>query len=617
MSFWDIISYNKGAGYSDGNNYWKKYRVPHYIYIYLMLTLMGVGIGVVSLFLCSPYLGQNGYSMFVSYFTHPLIAVLNILPCVLLVYLAYFISGRAWVAFTFPSALILILSAINYYKIQLRNEAFIAKDIAFFGEAAGVINNYTLSVTPRILATLFCVIFGVLFAVFLMKGVMKNKWVRIIGVILVIALCAALYVTVYTNDKVYSKADNSEGINIWSDLQVYISKGFVYSFINSIPDAFPTLPEGYNEKDTETMLSAYSDGTIDESKKVDVISVMLEAYTDLTVFENLTIRDDVYAPMHELRDECIHGNIISNVFGGGTINTERGFLTGYTESEDYSSATNSYLYFLREQGYYTEGFHTGDDWFYNRENVEKYLGMENYYFLQDYNTTDRSDEFFFATLTDLYENRDKNVPYFNYSITYQNHGAYPDQWTYEESFLEKGDLSDSSYNILNNYLFGIADTNRRIYDFIDSFRDSEEPIVIVFFGDHMPWLGNANSVYTELGINLDLGTEEGFYNHYSVPYIIWANDAAKETLGNDFTGEGEDISSCFLMDTLFTQCGWGKPVFMQLNHQLYELTNVVNITTGHYNIDGALTVSPQGEAAELIRKAKHAEYYMKHNFMYD
>ena len=80
--------------------------------------------------------------------------------------------------------------------------------------------------------------------------------------------------------------------------------------------------------------------------------------------------------------------------------------------------------------------------------------------------------------------------------------------------------------------------------------------MLAVFGDHKPWLGYSNSAYQELGVNLDTATEEGFYNYYSTRYLIWANDAAKEALGEDFVGEGPDVSSCFLMNLLFDLCGW-------------------------------------------------------------
>jgi phosphoglycerol transferase MdoB-like AlkP superfamily enzyme len=617
MNFFDVISYNKGKGTSNGNNYWKKYTVPHYIYIGLMLVLMGIGIGLVSLFVCSFYLGNGDWEMFLSYLHEPLILLLNILPCVLLVAFFYFATGRSWISFLVSALIVFIMSAINYYKIRIRNEAFTASDMVLFSEATGIISRYTLEITGRILLAVFSLIFGTVFAVFFMKGKLRNVWVRVIGSILSLGALVGLVATVYQDDGVYSKAvNNTAEYNVWSDFQIFVSKGFVYPFLHSIQDAIPSPPEGYSESKAAAILSQYSSDTIPDDKKVNIISVMLEAYTDLSEHPEIAVDESVYAPLHALQEESLSGHIISNVFAGGTVNTERNFLTGYTVSEDYRTDTSSYVYYLRSQGYYAEGFHTGDNWFYNRENVEAYLGMENFYFLQDYDTEDRSDKFFFSVLGDLYENRDKSTPYFNFSVTYQNHGAYTTSWTYDESFLDSTGLSTTTYNILNNYLYGIADTTQRIYDFIDSFRDSDEPVVIVFFGDHMPWLGDGNSVYTELGINIDLSTEEGFYNYYSTPYIIWANDAAKSVTGGSFTGDGGDISSCFLMNKIFEECSWGGSAFMKINRELYNTMNVVNTGSYIYSIDGTLTREPTGDALELLNRFKYVEYYMKHNMLY-
>lgn len=617
MNFFDIITYNKGKGTSDGNNYWKKYTVPHYVYIGLMLILMGIGIGLVSLFVSSCYLDQIGWEMFLSYLNEPLILILNILPCVLLVAFFYFATGRAWSAFVFPALIIFIMTLVNYYKIRIRSEAFLASDMVLVSEAAGIISRYTLEITGRVLLIAGSFAFGLIFALLLMRGRLRNKWVRIIGAVLTLALLITLGFTVYSSDKVYYKATNNTAeYNVWSDLQIFVSKGFVYPFMYSIKSAIPQAPEGYTEAEAKAILSAYTDGVIPEDSKVNIISVMLEAYTDLSEHPEIPVYDSVYAPLHALQEESISGHIIANTFGGGTVNTERNFLTGYSVSEDYRLTTNSYIYYLRSQGYYAEGFHTGDNWFYNRENVEKNLGMEEYYFLQDYNTEDRSDRFFFSVLSDLYSSRNKDVPYFNFSVTYQNHGAYSTWATVEDAYLDSSGLSTETYNILNNYLSGIADTTQRIYDFIDSFRDSEEPVVIVFFGDHMPWLGDGNSVCSELGINIDVGTEEGFYNYYSTPYIIWANDAAKAVTGGSFTGDGGDISSCFLMAKIFEECGWDGSAFMQLNRDLSETVTVINTGTGIYCVDGELEKPVTGEAQELVKRFEYAEYYMKHNFLY-
>ena len=93
---------------------------------------------------------------------------------------------------------------------------------------------------------------------------------------------------------------------------------------------------------------------------------------------------------------------------------------------------------------------------------------------------------------------------FSFNVTYQNHGPYfDDRLTSDTIYVPQGTLSDLDYYIINNYLTGVADTGAQMRAFCDRFRDSEEPVVIVFFGDHRPWLGEQSVTYAALGIDLD------------------------------------------------------------------------------------------------------------------
>ena len=598
----------------------EEYPTGKKIFTAVLLPVMGVCIGLVSLFVCGILDTDLGWTMFLSYLHEPLILALNLIPCVLLVWLFFFLTGRVWPAFVFPAALVFALSAINYYKIRIRSETFLVSDVAIAGEAAGIISRYKLELSGRILLMIGALAFGTLFTVLLLRGKWKNRRARLICAAVTLAAIAALGVTVYrSTDVYYNKAVNKTAeINVWSDLQVYVSKGFLYPFAYSAKSAFPEAPEGYSEARAKAILAPYEDADIPADKRVNIISVMLEAYTDLSEHPQVPVHDDVYAPLHALYPECVHGHIVANVFGGGTVNTERNFLTGYAQAEEYRKNTNSHLWYLRSQGYYVEGYHAGDSWFYNRKNVEYNLGMERFGFLDDYTDASRFDSSFFGILTDLYADRDKSVPYFNYSITYQNHGAYSATGSPDASYLDKGSLSDASYHILNNYFHGIADTSQRMRDFIDSLRDDEAPVIVVFFGDHMPWLGDGNSVYHELGINIDLGTEEGFFHYYTTPYLIWANDAAKAVTGSDFTGDGGAISACFLMNRIFALCGWKGSAWMQFNADTLARADILNTGNSLYRVDGELISGYllEDDQKDVVWNHKIAEYYYKRHFLY-
>ena len=154
-----------------------------------------------------------------------------------------------------------------------------------------------------------------------------------------------------------------------------------------------------------------------------------------------------------------------------------------------------------------------------------------------------------------------------------------------------------------------------IKSMIDELREDETPVVVVLYGDHMPWMGDNNCIYTELGLDFDLSTEQGFMDYYSTEYLIWANDSAKKALGNDFTGEGPRISSCYLMNVLFEQLGWEGNAYMKLSNSVKERIPVIN-SGDLYIENGEYTKTLSDEGMKLAEKLSFAGYYLQNNLIY-
>src|SRR5690606_28025931 len=86
---------------------------------------------------------------------------------------------------------------------------------------------------------------------------------------------------------------------------------------------------------------------------------------------------------HEIKREAIHGWLVTNIFAADTIKTEREFLTGYSSHPRYLKNTNSFVWYFREQGYRTEAMHPIYGWFYNRRNVNEYLGFNSFHYYEN------------------------------------------------------------------------------------------------------------------------------------------------------------------------------------------------------------------------------------------
>jgi hypothetical protein len=228
-----------------------------------------------------------------------------------------------------------------------------------------------------------------------------------------------------------------------------------------------------------------------------------------------------------------------------------------------------------------------------------------------------TDDVLLPEIFKLYaENRDgAGDPYFSFNVTYQGHGPYDTESVWRGKHYTDGRYSTATTNIVDNYLGSVSDTAEQIQALLDDFRSEERPVVVMLFGDHKPWFGDGNSAYQELGVDLDTSTETGFYNYYGTRYLIWANDAAKAALGNDFTGEGPDVSSCFLMNLFFDLCSWQGDDWTQATTDIWRQLPVLTAVGGYVESEKLTKVLSEA-GKQTLRTYKSLEYYRGTHFQY-
>ena len=585
-----------------------------------ILSASALGLSLVSLLLA---LGPYSLGLVRGYFECPLILLLNFLPCLVLLLFLYGLTGRSGCSFLITAGITLGFSVANYYKLMFRDDPLMFADLLLIKEAGNMAGKYKLFLDWKLIVMLLCVAGGWAFLHFLVRG---RPGARMRAVVAVAAAAAGAGLTgIYLSDTVYDThaAYYERLANRWSSTQQYIAHGFLYPFLHSITDAVETPPEGYDAKAAAAVMEGYEDADIPEGEKVNIVAIMLEAYNDFTKFGTPNLAQDVYAVWHELEAEGYSGNLVTNIFAGGTVDTERCFLTGYSTLGNFRGRTNAYPWYFREQGYTVEGLHPCYEWFYNRLNINENLGFENYYYVENYfgqftDGTVAMDDIFFPELIKAYElGTMGDKPYFNFSVTYQGHGPYDDYtcWWGEkgEFVVDDGTYTEQQQYILDNYFGSIANTNQHLKELTDYFRADDEPVILILFGDHNPWMGDGNSVYDAMGITFDLDTQEGFFDYYATRYVIWANDAAKQALGCDFQGEGPDIGPYFLMNELFELCGWEGPAFMQATREVAHQIPVVH-TTGRYLENGVLTTTLSEQGAALVEEYLDLQYYWRNHF---
>jgi len=600
-------------------------------YTAFCLSVMGLAIGILALGITAhscPALHSN--VLLRSYFNNSFLLLMNLLPGFILIWLGYFLLHRVWAAYLFSAIPTIGLAFINYYKVKLRDDPFYPTDLLLARTAGGVFDRYSFPVTGTVILAAICFTVGLLWCIFLCKRKGNLRiWQRVAGAFLCVAI-SWCFSAPYTNYFLWAKERYQEPYNNYNPSEYYVVRGIWYPFIYYIQNVFHTAPEGYDHSEAREELLSYENSNIPEEKKVNIIGVMLEAFSDLTDFPAVAAQPGVaemYQPLHDLESRSVHGNLLTDVFGGGTCVTEWASLSGSNAYSSYltdvRSNQDSYVWYLRSQGYNTVFTHPNVKWMYNRQNVIPWLGFEEARFYEDSfsGKITQEDAFFYSDplLFDLllddvaiHSNQHGSSPTFSFSVSYQNHGAYSaTELVRKEIFPEEGSgMSHEAWVILNNYLGGIADTIQQIQRLTNELEANGDPYVVYLFGDHKPWLGNGASVYHELGINLDLSTLEGYYNYYSTPYLIWANSAAKEALEKDMIGEGGDFSPCLLMQELFDTCGWEGPGFMKLAKELRSRSPLISFNNVFLE-NGQLTDTLSPDTEDFYKNYLFMQYYRK------
>ena len=592
----------------------------------LGLTALGIFLGVLALYVSANSSPELSYETLRAVYEDDLtLCALNLFPPALLIWLFYFLTGRSWAAYLCTGLPVLGLAAANYYKIQFRGDPLLAADLALASEAGDMAGKYDLALNPMLENALLWAAAGLILTL-LLRGRME-RGMRLFGLASAAAVAATALVSLYCNAPLYQQTQTeAEEVNLWSDEEVYLSHGALYAFLYSVQDMIPQAPAQYDGETARQILAQYEEADIPEEQKVSVVGVMLEAFCDLTDFPALGEQESVqavYAPWHALEEASVSGNLLTNIFAGGTVDTEWCFLTGYSQYDKFQKPTDSYVWYFDRQGYQTRGGHPGFGWFYNRQNVNEYLGFQEYWFTENHygELVDpvaaqwNSDHLLADEIVkDLQAHLEGGEPVFSFSVSYQNHGPYESEHTSNEIYLdpETCGLPAETCHIFNNYLHGVNITISAMTTMAQTLEEMDQPVVLVLFGDHKPWGGNGNSAYGGAGASFDLSTREGFYEYYATPYLIWANSAAKQALGRDFQGDGGDFSPCFLMNELFEQCGWTGPAFLQYAETIREMTPLVHTQRLYLDPQGNLTNNPPEDVRKSLLEYQWVQYYREY-----
>lgn len=574
----------------------------------------------------SLYISSHRFNpkLFGTYLKDPEILMMNFVPIFLSVLLLSYLVGPLRISVITNALVWNILAYVHSLKILYRQEPLKFSDYHFLREAFLMAKKYSLEIHPREVILVLAFLTFLWFATKPLSDrvLHENFTLRLVLSLVIFTVFHQFVVKEVYSYSRYMRLGRESGLNLWQELNGYESKGFSYPLLYSITTSRGYIHEDYDEKNARAIDERYEDSDIPEGQKVNFMTIMLESYKDFYKYRNdkLVFTENPYRFFYDLAKESVHGNLIVNTFGGGTLTTESCFWSGYRNPPEFSVPRNTYISYFRDQGYNTEAFHPSDGLFNNRHNLYPKVGFEKFYYFQNYFSHFKEDispdgnilpdATFLPRLLEKYkEETAKDTPYFSWSITYQGHGPYVEDYlVYGKEYVTWQEHYDrKQWMAFNNYLGGVADTTKQLETLVKGLRNAE-PTILILFGDHSPSMGDNAIGMSMCGIPNDLSSIEGNINTYETSYIIWANPAARALLGKDLVGQGPPLDPNYLMTEVFTRLGWKGSKYNAFSQDVMKHITVTKPSLWYEN--GEWKPRPGNQGQQLMKDVKDYEYFI-------
>lgn len=508
------------------------------------------------------------------------------------------------------NAICFVFYIANYFVILYRIRPIMPSDLEAIGTARQVLSGYSLTppISMVILALiwlaacfLYCSYYRILHKRRTENLSLKNKIYRRIGN----AICSLLVLFISVHNPVY----DSLGTFKWDYrlLAEFHNQGMLLTFVQNFLSSRVKEPEGYSSDKVDDVLESLQKDSISvDSGQIQpsrIVMVMDEAFSDLRS-AGLDGKVDVMPFIDSLGENTVSGDLYVSVLGGGTCNTEFEALTGnsmaflpygtYPYNEYINNSMFSLAQFFKDTGYATNAFHPQEAHNWNRSTVYPLLGFDKFYAIDDFlnistidgKASDMSDFKFVEQKIKTY-GEEKN---FEFNVTLQNHAGY-NSW---DGVTESESTKNLPYEDLRIYLSLIKETDNAVSQLINSYKESDVPTMIIFFGDHQPALSSSSANYV-YGNNADP------LNVYKTKFFIWTNYPSHSE--NDVK-----ISANFLPWLIMKLGNFNMPSYIKMLGEIHDKYPVIT-AQGVIDADGNQYSSVEDVLDDpLIREYQYVQY---------
>lgn len=477
-------------------------------------------------------------------------ALLNVFWIALFYLIVFAVSGSSRITLGLSSFILYAISLAETFVVSFRNRPIIISEVLALRTAISVAGTYEYHIS-RAMVVAALVLIAMNAALWFVPLKLKDWKIRLFN----LACCAVL---VYSGvNGFYKQIMPRMGlvVDLWSLNESYEGSGFLLSTAVSLQYMVKDAPAGYsaaklNEIYEESLaLLEERDERIGEDgiQPVNIICIMNESLSELKKAGDYETNISYFPFLDNLKENTVRGSLCVPVFGSLTSNTEYEFLTGDAmallpvNSIAYQffvdPDTLSMVSTVKEQGYRTVAMHPypGENW--NRTTCYRNMGFDEFWDEAQYTDSELlrlyvSDQADYDKIIDLVEQKENpDDKLFVFNVTMQNHGGYGTEYeNFEQEVWLTGEY-EGQFPKTDQYLSLMKKSDEAFEYLLDYFKDSDEPTMIVMFGDHQP--GVEDEFYDSIfDVPISEVAHEQRLMWYETPFVIWTNyEQEAEELG--------------------------------------------------------------------------------------
>lgn len=529
-----------------------------------------------------------------------------------------------------------VLGVGNAEVVVLRSYPIAPVDIISIRTARAVASGYNISLSKEMWLTIFIATGVILLIKFLRRkrlGFFRlEKRVRqasFLGGIL-LALISVIAISDVDFAEKYSLSSYA-----WDPALSYRENGFELSMVVETHNMMIKRPDGYSKKKAKKYLkdkdnnleTVKTDFSGFKNKNPLVITIMNESFTDFDAVCDFPDSEKYLDYYYSLKDDpgtVEWGYAYVSTRGGGTCKSEFEELTGNTMY--YLKGTNPYMMYsfekvptwvgyLKKRDYSAIAMHPFFPTNWKRDMVYGDMGFDD--FITDGYDTSLYDERGYETdkgdyLKVLEEARAHPEKTFFMNVTLQNHGGYdPEVFPGYIRKLQKPFDKRKDMSVFTGMMDASDDALMML---LESLKELDRPVELVFFGDHQPGLSKKTEARLEkYGKKRAKSDEEYEQSLYVTPYFIWTNYKVPKKY-KPALYDGRNIISLNYLGAAATYYLGEKPDnYMEFLLNMRKKLPVININ-GFYSdelgfVSGDEKEKLSADEQELLKEYECVQYY--------